>query len=143
MSERAREHKYRFAQAMVFGLPVIALQLFGRQLGGAEAPRWIALLQAVLSGWIACVACTGMITEGIVLLIIRRRLTADLLVALVAVAIEVFSVLSVLHILVSGQIWYRPLLFHVVVVVLVGWCGLQWARCATVHRRASESPRNL
>src|SRR5439155_14755490 len=66
--QRFREYKYRCAQAIIFGIPVIALQLFGRSLGGPEAPRWIAILQALLSGWVVYVAAAGMIFEGLILI---------------------------------------------------------------------------
>ena len=35
--QRLREYKYRFSQSIVFGLPVVALQLYGRALGPADS----------------------------------------------------------------------------------------------------------
>src|SRR5687768_5282994 len=67
VSERAREYRYRFGQAVVFGLPVVALELWGRGLGGREAGRWVGVLQALLSGWVVYVAATGMLFEGLLL----------------------------------------------------------------------------
>ena len=49
-AQRLQEFRYRFGQSVVFGLPVLALQWFGRSLGGAESERWVALLQALLAG---------------------------------------------------------------------------------------------
>ena len=37
--QRLREYKYRFSQSIVFGLPVIALQLWGRALGTTDVLR--------------------------------------------------------------------------------------------------------
>ena len=46
VADRRREFKYRCAQALIFGLPVLVLQYFGHSLGGSrqEASRWIAIL---------------------------------------------------------------------------------------------------
>ena len=63
-----REFQYRFAQATVFGLPVIALQICGPSLGGADAPRWVAILQILLCGWIVYVGAAGILFEGAILL---------------------------------------------------------------------------
>src|SRR5687768_11480461 len=75
--QRLLEHRYRFGQAMVFGLPVWGLQLYGRSLGGPEADRWVAVLQALLAGWVVYVAAAGMMFEGIVQ-VGRRKLDTDL-----------------------------------------------------------------
>jgi cation transport ATPase len=135
--QRGREHKYRFAQSLVFGLPVIALQFIGPRLGGAESQRWIALFQAALSMWVTYIAATGMISEGVVMLLARRRFTKDLLVGLIALGLEAFSFISASHLLVDGTIWYRPLLFHVVVIILIIWSGIQWA-VSTLSLRMTE-----
>src|SRR5687768_3571371 len=70
--QRRREHKYRCAQAIIFGLPVLALQLWGPTLGANEGERWVGLFQAILAGWVMCVGATGMIVEGIIR--IRHRM---------------------------------------------------------------------
>ena len=124
--QRLREYKYRFSQAVVFGLPVLALQAWGHALGGPESGRWVGVLQALLAGWVVYVGAAGMLFEGLILL--PRRVMADLVPALAAVLTYGFSLISVLHVLVSGHLWYRPLLFHVSVVVVAGWTGLQWYR---------------
>ncbi len=126
--QRLREYKYRFSQAVVFGLPVLALETWGSALGGPEADRWVGVLQALLAGWVVYVGAAGMLFEGLILL--PRRLMADLIPALVAVLAYLFSVISVLHVLFTGQLWYRPLLFHVSVIVVATWTGLQWYRWA-------------
>jgi cation transport ATPase len=126
--QRLREHKYRFSQAVVFGLPVLFLQVCGRALGGPESERWVAVLQALLAGWVTYVAATGMLFEGIVVLIARGRATGDLLAAAASLALYGFSVLSVLYLPFAGRLGYRPLLFHVVVILLGVWTGAQWWR---------------
>src|SRR4051812_19198715 len=60
-AQRLQEFRYRFGQSVVFGLPVLALQWFGRSLGGAESDRWVALLQGLLAGWVVYVAATGVL----------------------------------------------------------------------------------
>src|SRR4051812_47121983 len=63
-SERAREYRYRFGQSLVFGLPVVILQLWGLGLGGPEAAKWVGVFQALLAGWVIYVAAAGMFFEG-------------------------------------------------------------------------------
>ena len=57
--QRLREYKYRFSQAAVFGLPVLALQGWGRSLGGPESERWVGVLQALLAGWVVYVGAAA------------------------------------------------------------------------------------
>ena len=92
--QRLREYKYRFSQSVVFGVPVIALQFFGARLGPVDSGRWVSLLQALLAGWIVYVNL-GMLFEGILLL--RERVSADLIVAAIAVALYVASAISAVH----------------------------------------------
>src|SRR4051812_39463558 len=86
--QRLSEYKYRCAQAIIFGLPVIGLQYFGASLGGPEAPRWVAILQALLAGWVVWIGTAGMLFEGLILLP-RRGPTIDLFVAAAAIALYV------------------------------------------------------
>src|SRR4051794_34598570 len=67
---RLREYKYRFAQSVVFGLPVLALQWWGGSLGPLDAQRWASLLQSIMCGWVLYVNL-GMLLEG--LLVERLR----------------------------------------------------------------------
>ncbi|MGB7160222.1 MAG: hypothetical protein WBD40_19295 [Tepidisphaeraceae bacterium] len=124
--QRLREYKYRFSQAIVFGLPVLALEVWGRALGGPESDRWVGILQALLAGWVVYVGAAGMLFEGLILL--PRRVMPDLFAAIVAIGAYLFSLVSVLHVLFTAQLWYRPLLFHVSVIVVALWTGLQWHR---------------
>jgi cation transport ATPase len=120
--QRLREYKYRFSQSVVFGIPVIALQYFGQRLGPIDADRWVSLLQALLTGWIVYVNL-GMLFEGFLLL--RQRVTADLLVAGAALLIYVVSLVSALRGIVVSRLWY-PLAFHVCVLILAIWSGARW-----------------
>ncbi|HEV2295649.1 MAG TPA: hypothetical protein VGR35_17510 [Tepidisphaeraceae bacterium] len=124
--QRLREYKYRFSQAAVFGLPVLALQAWGHALGGPESDRWIGFLQALLAGWVVYIGAAGMLFEGLILL--PRRVMADLIPALVAVLTYLFSLVSVLHVPFTSHLGYRPLLFHVSVLVIALWTGMQWFR---------------
>jgi cation transport ATPase len=125
-SERAREYRYRFAQAAVFGLPVLALQYFGPTLGGREAGLWIGLFQAILTGWIVYVAAAGMWFEG--LLLLQRRLTADFIVATVAI-IAFAASLVVIAAHLNRQGIPLPLAhFDICVLLLCVWNGWQWKR---------------
>ena len=124
LDQRIREYKYRLAQTLVFGLPVIFLQIFGRYLGGAESERWVGVLQAILTGWITYVGAAGMAFEGAILLS-RRRPTVELLVATTAVGMFLFSAVAATGVIFRGEVWYRPLMFHWVVVLLAAWCALR------------------
>lgn len=130
--QRRREFKYRFAQGVVFGLPVIALQYFGPRLGPADSERWVSLLQALLAGWVLYVNL-GMFFEGVV----TRRLSGDLLVASIAMLLYAISVISAMAGIIIGRLLYRPLFFHVAVAILILWAGLRWWRVS-----ATPSVRN-
>jgi hypothetical protein len=125
----------------VFGLPVIGLQYFGNQLGGPESARWITIMQIVLSGWILFVGATGMLSEGFMLLVARRKITPDFVVALISVALFVFSCIS------AGVFFFGskspPRFFHLVVILLAAWSGIRWisaGRSTTPQSRsAAES----
>ena len=139
--ERLREYKYRFSQAAVFGLPVLALQRWGPALGGPESDRWVGILQALLAGWVVYVGAAGMLFEGLILF--PRRLMPDLFAASAAVASYLFSLVSVLHVTFSGQLWYRPLLFHVSVIVVAAWTGVQWYRWSRRAGRAGAAAQRV
>jgi cation transport ATPase len=125
-AERAREFKYRFAQSVVFGLPVLALHWLGPMLGGAEAPRWTGLLQALLAGWATYVAAAGMVFEG-ALLLARGRATFDLVVGCVAGVIYLLGVVGWGARLIRGEASTMPMPFHYLMIVLILWCGVRWA----------------
>jgi cation transport ATPase len=124
--QRALEFKYRFGQAVVFGLPVLALQAWGMSLGGNEAERWVAVLQALLAGWVVYVAATGMVVDGL-LQLTRRRMTADLLVGTLAPGLYGWSTAALLTVPINGALWHRHTMFHVCVAVLGAWSGARWA----------------
>ncbi|WP_428937968.1 hypothetical protein [Fontivita pretiosa] len=138
IEQRVREYKYRFAQAMIFGLPVLGLQWVGNRLGGTaeEAERWVAVLQALMGGWVVYLSATGMLVEQVLLMSrparpssrawCGRRNIPELLVCVFAVALTLFSLLSVTGVFATGRPFYRPLLFHWAVMLLAGWCGLRW-----------------
>jgi cation transport ATPase len=126
--QRRIEYKYRFAQAVIFGIPVVALQYFGRALGGAESPRWSGILQALLAGWAVYVGAAGMLFEG--LLTIRQGIGGDLIIAVLSLGVYLYSLISVLAILIIGRPAYQPLLFHLSVIILAIWTGIQWRRFA-------------
>jgi len=121
----------------VFGLPVIGLQYFGTQLGGPESARWVTIMQIVLTGWILFVAGTGMISEGIVLLIARRRVSIDFVVASIALLLFVFSCVSTAMFFFGSN--SPPRFFHVVVIMLASWSALRWISAGRSTTRGSGS----
>ena len=129
--QRRQEFKYRFGQSIVFGFPVIALQWFGRSLGGAESDRWVTLFQALLAGWVVYVGAMGMLAEGALLLVVRRRrpvdLLADFVVATAAVLLYLAGVPRLVGLLIGkrGALgWPAP--FAGVVVLLALWSAFRW-----------------
>jgi cation transport ATPase len=118
---------------VVFGLPVLALEIWGFDLGPADAARWVPILQALLAGWVIYVNL-GMLIEGLILLL-HGRLSADLLITAAAVGAYLFSLVSVLHIFLTGRPWYRPRLFWACVIVLIVWTGFRWF-CLARRREA-------
>ena len=123
LDQRRREYKYRCAQSLVFGLPVVALQYFGVALGGPEAPRYVAILQALLAGWVMYVGAAGMTFEGWMRMS-RLRFSADFLVALVAILIYVISLWATVQITFTGSALHPK--FHHAVLIVVIWTGLRW-----------------
>jgi cation transport ATPase len=123
--QRAKEFKYRAAQSFVFGVPVLALQWLGPRLGGAESPRWIGILQALLSGWIIYIAAAGMLFEG--LIVLRRRFMPDLLIAAAALAMYVYSLIIVAIVIFARSFSY-PTLFHWAILLLLIWSAFRWWR---------------
>jgi hypothetical protein len=121
-SERVREYKYRFAQTVVFGLPVLALQQFGVSLGGAEAGRWVAVLQALLAGWVMYVAA-GMLFETL-LLLARGQFSPDLPAVVAALGLYLTGLCSAVALLFRVS-WVAPT-FHWAVLVLGLWTGIRW-----------------
>jgi cation transport ATPase len=136
--QRLREFKYRCAQAVIFGLPVIGLQYVGPLLGGPEAPRWIAILQALLAGWVVYVGAAGMLLEGLIVLP-RRGPTMDLLVAAASIALYLTSVtFRTLPVFFTGHVGESPALFPLSVALIAVWSALRWrqfsGRVATYGR---------
>jgi cation transport ATPase len=131
-AQRLLEFRYRFGQSVVFGLPVVALQWFGRSLGGAESERWVALLQALLAGWVVYVAATGMLAETIMLGLWQSHVSVgaacDGLVATAAMGAYLFSLPRVVALIVprAASHWPWTTGFHWVVIALGIWTGLRW-----------------
>lgn len=144
-SERAREFRYRFAQSIVFGLPVLALHWLGPALGGTEAPRWTGLFQTLLAGWVIYVAAAGMIFEGAILLT-RGRLTLDFTIAMIAAALYVIALGGWAMLLLRADASRVPMPFHHSAMLLAVWCGARWAWLsrraitAATGRPAGETP---
>jgi hypothetical protein len=113
---------------------VIALQLFGRSLGGPESGRWVALLQALLAGWVIYVAAAGMLFEGL-LLLPRRRLTADLLPALAATLLYTLGFWRAAPLILHPADSRPAPTFHWAVLVLFLWTSFRWWQL----RRATPS----
>jgi cation transport ATPase len=124
--ERCREFRYRVAQSLIFGLPVLGLQYLGPQLSPRpdEAARWVPLLQAILTCWICYIGALPMLVEG--LLLVREKLRVDLIVAALAIGACLYSLFLLLGVLIDRQTVYRSFFFHDVVIVLVAWNGVRW-----------------
>ena len=137
LADRVREFKYRFAQAAVFGLPVIALQYAGPHLGAGESGRWIGLFQALLAGWFVYVS-SGMLFEGLIHGV-RGNPTVDLLVILAVIGLYLVSLIAWLTLLPAGRPWFPPV-FHWPVLLILGWAGFRWAQLRRRRTRAPYTP---
>ena len=114
----------------MFGLPVVALQLFGRSLGGPESDRWVTLFQALLGGWVVYVGAAGLVAEGALLLLARRLppdIFVDCLVGLGATGLYVLGLPRLFVLLAARPVsgWF-PGTFHWAVILLGVWSGLRW-----------------
>ncbi len=104
----AYEYKSRFATAVVFVLPALAMHYAGPWLaGGATGARdmlypW--LFELLLVGW-ACIAAGWPILWQGVLSLVNRRGTGDLLTSLIVVAAFVPSALGVVTLIATGRTW--------------------------------------
>jgi cation transport ATPase len=136
VEQRLREWRHRTWQAIIFGLPVLFLQWFGTSLGGAESSRWVAVFQTLLAGWVTYVVAVGLLTEGVMLLLARRKLTADVVIAALAIVAYLYSAISVVSVFFTGHIWYRPLVFHLVVIALGTWSAGRWWIASYSNQRA-------
>jgi cation transport ATPase len=128
-TERLREHRYRFGQGFVFGAPVVFLACFAEALGGAMAGVWSGLLQALLAGWVIYVGAAGMIFEGM-LLLGRRRVSADFLMGLAGIALYVPGLVGWGRVLARAPGAAVGWWFGACVLALTAWAGLQWLRIA-------------
>jgi cation transport ATPase len=133
-AQRLREYKYRCAQSIVFGIPVLFLHYFGQRLGGPESDRWVAVLCALLSGWVMYVGAAGMLLEGAILFS-RRGFDWDLVFAIAAIAIYFGSLVSAGYTLMAGHSAV-PGLFHISVLIIAVWTGFRWLQWARLARHS-------
>lgn len=114
--------------------------MFGRSLGGPEADRWVAVLQALLATWVVYVGAAGMLFEGL-LLLTRRHIAADLLPSLAALGLYLSAVVHTVQVLVKVAATPRAGSpgFHWVVLLLVVWTGLRWGWLSLSGRSPERS----
>jgi hypothetical protein len=132
-ADRLREWKYRCAQSFVFGLPILALQCFGYQLGGPEAGRWIGLLQTLLGGWVVYIGAVAVFVEGL-LLLSQSKITLSLILSALAIALYLLSVIAWAAILLQGRPWPAAPRFDLSVTIILFWSALQWARLSRTNQ---------
>ena len=126
LDQRLREYKYRCAQSLVFGLPVVALQYIGTSLGGPEAPRFVAIIQMLLAGWVMYVGAAGMLVEGAILFE-KGKFLWDLAVATCAIGMYFGSLVATGYVVVTGRGVFP--IYHVPVMLIAIWTGIRWAAC--------------
>ncbi len=86
----------------------------------------MAVLQALLAGWVMYVGAAGMLFEGVLKL--RHGIGADFVVASLAILLYLISLISVLMLPIRGKIGFKPLLFHLSVTMIALWTACRWAR---------------
>jgi predicted membrane channel-forming protein YqfA (hemolysin III family) len=110
-----------------------------------ESDRWVALLQALLAGWVVYVAATGMITEAALVIRTRRRgqraILADGVVASAAAVAYVVSLPRLVELATHRNpfAWPWPTAFHFAVVILALWSGLRWRQLSGVGSRRATA----
>lgn len=130
----AYEYKSRFATAVVFGLPALALRELGPWLaGGAQGPRDLLypwLFEMLLVGW-ACLAAGWPILWNAGLAALHLRATPDLLTGLIVLAAWCPSAVGTLW-LISGDTWlaqprFDAALWAVLLATLQRWLAYRFA----------------
>lgn len=111
-----REYRARFSQALVFGLPALAVHYLepilasgGGHNAGSLAFPW--LLQLVLVGWAIWVAALPIIWQGIWSLI-HLRPTADLLTTAIVLLAYIPSAFGVASLLFINEPWFGVAVRH-------------------------------
>lgn len=115
---------------------MLALQAFGRGLGGPESARWVALFQALLTGWVVYVGAGGLLYDGIAALAGHGRVAASLLVGLVAAVLYLFSLWRSVATFASGAAPHTC--YHLVILLIAAWSGINWLRLAQKKRANAQ-----
>ena len=121
--ELRRQTKYRLAQSVVFGLPVITLHAFGRQLGGPEAGRWVGLLEGLLAGWVMYVGAFGWIGDALWL---RRRVTTHLIVGIAAIVTFLMGGAELVAVLFQRKTPGQTGGFFIATALVIAWSAIAW-----------------
>ena len=102
------EYKSRFATALMFGLPALALHYVGPFLAGgtgeARSQFYPWMIEFLLVGWVCIAAGWPILWQGL-LALVHLRVTADLLTGLVVVAAFIGSAVGVLATPWARQWW--------------------------------------
>ena len=124
------EYRSRFATALVYGLPALALHYLAPILasGGGREPRDLVypwLFELLLGGWVILAAGWPLLWQGLVSLI-HLRMTSDLFFSLLVIAAYVPSALGMLSMPLVETPWLMTVkvggvgpMFHVTVIVTI------------------------
>lgn len=134
----AYEYKSRFATALVFGLPALALHYLSPTLaGGAPTPRdmlypW--LFELLLVGWTCLAAGWPILWQGVVSMRYLRP-TPDLFTTVIILLAFVPSAIAVISLGFSPQPWLIPApLFHIAAYAIILAVFQRWL----LHRAAGR-----
>lgn len=134
------EYKSRFATALVYGLPALALHYFAPVLAGSGDTRSMVypwLFEMILAAWVCVSAGWPIIWQGVAALI-RLRLTGDALVTLLIVASWLPSALGLASIAFAQEPWLshggREPLFHATVMCVTLAALQRWLAHAAAAR---------
>jgi len=157
--QMVREYRARFSQALVFGLPALALHYLGPMLtggggasntsgGGGMAYPW--LLEMVLVGWSLWVAGLPILWQGFASLI-HLRATADLLTTMIVMLSFIPSAVGVVSLLFTSVPWFglpyddagaavelRGPAFHIAVMAVMIATFQRWQLHHHVNRLAGR-----
>ena len=134
------EYKSRFATALVYGLPALALHYLAPVLAGSGDTRSMVypwLFEMILAGWVCVSAGWPIIWQGAAALL-HLRLTGDALVTLVIIASWLPSALGLASMAVTHEPWLAPgarePLFHATVMCVTLASLQRWLAHAAAGR---------
>ncbi len=141
--EAARQWKGRLAQALVYGLPAVALHYVApilAEAGGSRKFLYPWFFEMLLAGWVCVVGAWPVLWQG-ALSLAHLRMTAELFFTAVLLGAFVPSAVGVATIVVRAEPWFSPNgpTFHAVVVLVWSAAWQRWRAARHGSRLAGRA----